>query len=338
MMKMTKKWMIFFLAVMLLTVQAIPGLSEAAEVPESDNHIPFRFASKEEGLELMLGNTEYYALNNENKLEFIMQKKGVTEEEYMAFAKEQALEWTDAEKDVLTLCMQIIEERFDGYGWKMPPLDEVVFIKTTMLEEGGDIAGYTHGTQIYLGEFVGDYAAMDLPEGAVSAELEEYVAHELFHCLTRCNPDFRKAMYEIIHFTVEDKDYELPPSVWEYFINNPDVEHINSHATFVIDGKETECYTAFVTTRHFENKGETFFDLTTTALVPVDGTDVWYPKEQASNFDEVFGRNTGYVVDPEECMADNFRYAVVYGMDGPEGNGYANPEIIEAIDQYFQGK
>ena len=77
---------------MLLTVQVIPGLSEAAEVPESDNHIPFRFASKEEGLELMLGNTEYYALNNENKLEFIMQKKGVTEEEYMAFAKEQVLE------------------------------------------------------------------------------------------------------------------------------------------------------------------------------------------------------------------------------------------------------
>ena len=75
MLKMIKKWMIFFLAVMLLTVQAVPGLSEAAEIQESDNHIPFRFASKEEGLELMLGNTEYYALNNENKLEFIMQKK-----------------------------------------------------------------------------------------------------------------------------------------------------------------------------------------------------------------------------------------------------------------------
>jgi len=129
---------------MLLTVQAVPGLSEAAEIQESDNHIPFRFASKEEGLELMLGNTEYYKLNNENKLEFIMQKKDVTEEEY--------------------------------------------------------------------------------------------------------------------------------------------------------------------------------------------------PKEQASNFDEVFGLNTGYVIDPEECMADNFKYAVIYGMDGPEGNGYANPEIIEAIGKYLQRK
>ena len=37
-------------------------------------------------------------------------------------------------------------------------------------------------------------------------------------------------------------------------------------------------------------------------------------------------------------MADTFKYAVIYGMDGPEGNGYANPEIIEAIGKYLQRK
>ena len=301
----------------------------------TENRLPFRFATKEEGLRLMLANSEYYARNNENKLEFIMQKKDVTEEEYMAFAKEQVLEWTDAEKGVLTLCMRIIEDRFDDYGWKMPPLDEIVFIKTTMLEEGEGIGAYTHGTQIYLGDFVGVYAEMDLPEGEVDDGLAQMVAHEVFHCLTRCNPDFRKGMYEIIHFTVEDQDYELPPSVWEYYINNPDVEHHNAHATFVIDGKEIECFTVFTTTKHFEEKGEQFFDVGTTALVPVDGTDVWYYKEQATNFDDIFGLNTGYVIDPEECMADNFKYAVLCGMDGPEGTGYRNPEIIEGIGRYL---
>ena len=63
----------------------------------------------------------------------------------------------------------------------------------------------------------------------------------------------------------------------------------------------------------------------------------WYTPEQASNFDEVFGTNTGYVIDPEECMADNFSFAVVYGDKGPEGNGYPNPEIIEAIGEYLKG-
>ena len=65
--------------------------------------------------------------------------------------------------------------------------------------------------------------------------------------------------------------------------------------------------------------------------MPIDGSDIYYTPEQAENFDEVFGTNTDYVIDPEECMADNFSYALTYGMSGPDGKGYPNPEIIEGI-------
>ena len=64
----------------------------------------------------------------------------------------------------------------------------------------------------------------------------------------------------------------------------------------------------------------------------IDGTDEYYTPEDADNFDEVFGKNTGYVVDPEECLADNFGYLIAYGMEGPDGKGYPNPEIITAIE------
>ena len=30
-------------------------------------------------------------------------------------------------------------------------------------------------------------------------------------------------------------------------------------------------------------------------------------------------------------MADNFKYAMYYGIDGKDGQGYANPEIIQGI-------
>ena len=63
----------------------------------------------------------------------------------------------------------------------------------------------------------------------------------------------------------------------------------------------------------------------------MDGSDKYYFKEDASNFDDLFGKNTDYVIDPEECMADNFRFAVVYGKKGPEGKGYETPEIIDRI-------
>lgn len=322
--------------VMLLCSLCLPALGEPAEAAENTSAIiPYRFATAEEGRELMLSNEEYFEGINANKIAYIMKNDSSTLEDYKAFCAEQVLEWTDAEKEMISRCMEKVEQAFIRNGWTMPPLETIVFIRTTMKEEG-DAAGYTHGTQIYLTELLKHLAG--LPPESVDTQIMTILAHEMFHCLTRCNPDFRKDMYSIIHFSVEEDDYKLPESVWEYYIANPDVEHHNAHATFMIDGKETECYAAFLTTKHFENEGDIFMAYGTTALVPVDGTDTWYTPEQASNFDEVFGTNTGYVIDPEECMADNFSFAVVYGDKGPEGNGYPNPEIIEAISGYLRGE
>ena len=53
--------------------------------------------------------------------------------------------------------------------------------------------------------------------------------------------------------------------------------------------------------------------------------------EQESNYKDIFGTNSDYVTDPEECMADNFKYAMYYGIEGQNGQGYSNPEIIQGI-------
>ena len=34
-------------------------------------------------------------------------------------------------------------------------------------------------------------------------------------------------------------------------------------------------------------------------------------------------------------MADHFGYTLAYGMDGPKGDGYPNPEIIEGIMDFL---
>jgi len=95
----------------------------------------------------------------------------------------------------------------------------------------------------------------------------------------------------------------------------------------LIDGEQVDYFAAWITTKHFEKEGDSFFFYMTTALVPIDGTDIYYTLEDAENFCEVLGRNTAYVIDPEECMADNFAYAMTYGIDDME---YNSPEIIEA--------
>ncbi|MBQ1492348.1 MAG: hypothetical protein IIZ39_10350 [Blautia sp.] len=53
---------------------------------------------------------------------------------------------------------------------------------------------------------------------------------------------------------------------------------------------------------------------------------------------EVFGRNTGYVIDPKKCLADNFAMAMFFGMEGPEGEGYPSPEIIDGILSYLRAE
>jgi hypothetical protein len=35
-------------------------------------------------------------------------------------------------------------------------------------------------------------------------------------------------------------------------------------------------------------------------------------------------------------MADNFGYLIAYGMKGPEGKGYPDPEIITSIEDILK--
>ena len=294
------------------------------------HEIAHRYASASEGKDLLLANDKYHAGFSQNDIDFRMQRTGATMEEYMAFAGEQARDFTDEEKALIDSYLQAMTASLDEHGYTLPPLDEVTFVKTTMAEEGG-AGGYTHGTTVFVSEVALDVLTSIGNASPGQDSMMLFLWHEIFHCLTRCNPEFRADMYKLVHFTVHDADYVLPPSVMEYHISNPDVEHHDSSATFRIDGKDVECFTDWVTTRHFQKQGDTFFTCGATALVPVDGTDTYYTPDQTANFDEIFGLNTEYVADPEECMADNFSFALTYGTAGQDGNGYKSPEIIEGI-------
>ncbi len=50
--------------------------------------IPHRYASAQEGREIMLSNTEYYDNMTQNDLDFRMRKSGATKEEYLEASRE----------------------------------------------------------------------------------------------------------------------------------------------------------------------------------------------------------------------------------------------------------
>ena len=294
------------------------------------NALGYRFADAKEAAQLLLSNRHYYDNLTQNDLNYRLQKLDATLEALEAFAAEQTLDYTDAEKERIDQSLALIEKNCAERGYALPPMDDIVFAKTTMLEECG-AGAYTHGTQIYLGERLMKRGFDDDPK--IQAYFDSVVAHELFHCLTRNHPDFRAAMYGILGFTVVDEDYVFPPEIREQIISNPDVEHHNAYAAFEINGEKKNCVVLFTTPKPFEQAGDRFFDEMVTALVPVDDLSTMYTSEDAANFWDVFGRNTDYVVDPEEAMADNFSYIIIYGLDGME---YQTPEIIQAIDELLK--
>ncbi len=137
-----------------------------------------------------------------------------------------------------------------------------------------------------------------------------------------------------MHYRFADADFVVSPEIREMIIANPDVEHHNAYAAFEINGKMTDCLVVFAATKNFERAGDNFFDCTITGLVPIDDLSTLYTADDAANFWDVFGRNTEYVIDPAETLADNFSYALIYGMNGSKE--YNNPEIIQAIDSLLK--
>ena len=316
------------------TAESTTKASAEAAADSSDSparyDITHHYADKEEAIACYLSNDDYLNGMGSFELEFKVQKKGATLDELKDFAVTKMQEFSEEDKKILDKSLEEMAAMAAEKGYQLPELDEIILIKSTQEEESGS-AAYTHGTQIYFSDYLIELLKSEDPEKYQSGK--ELLWHELFHCLTRNNPDFRKDMYKIIHFTVTDQDFELPPSVKAITISNPDVEHHNSYASFKIKGKDVECFTGLISTKPFEKKGDSFFYSMETALIPIDGSDTYYLPEDASNFWDVFGQNTDYVIDPEECMADNFSYAMTYGLDGME---YKNPEIIESILDYLK--
>lgn len=311
-----KKIFLIILAVLLVWLAADIIVTEIYA-----RKIPHRFASAEEGRELMLSNTEYYSAMTQIDIEARLGRSGATLDELLDASTAEVKSFNIIEKYLLDRRIAHMARTLSRNGYELPQLEEIVYIKTDMTTEGIGASGYTHGTQIYLNSI--NVLISAIPGG--SEYFEQLLWHELFHCLTRNNPGFRAEMYSLIDFTVAETDFEFPPCIRDVYCSNPDVEHHDAYATFNIDGQDIDCYLVWI---YLPGEVEAP-DLP--VLVPIDGTDTYYLPEQASDFFEVFGGNADYYIDPEEFMADNFKYAMYYGIEGQGGEGYPQPEIIQGI-------
>ena len=158
------------------------------------------------------------------------------------------------------------------------------------------------------------------------------MAHELFHLLTRTDHAFKAAMYQTIGFTVLDNEINFPAELIGKKISNPDISRYDSYATFTIQGIAQNCTMMIYTEKPYENGN--LFDYLKIGLIPLneemiplqqEGKTVIHDIEEATDFYTQVGKNTSYIINPEEILADNFAFTLTNKSDIP------NPEIIDRI-------
>ena len=285
------------------------------------HRIAYRVADRAEGQTLRLGNTDYFKNLTQNDLDYRLHTPGATLDAVKKLAADEVRDFSDTEKALLAQSVARIERRVASLGVTLPFHDEIVYVKTTMREEG-DAGAYTHKNEIYLGESLFAYAAD--PERY--DDFDSIMLHEMFHCLSRNDAPFRAAMYALIGFTVAE---EVPFSkdVRDHILSNPDVERYDNYASFTVDGKPANCIIVPYL-EDYQEGFESFFDHITVSLVPVDEPNRFIPASEVPDFNDRVGENTGYVIAAEECMADNFSYAIVYDTGRYE---WPTPEILNGV-------
>lgn len=80
--------------------------------------IPHRFASKEEGKEIMLANTDYYNNYSQNDIDFRMQKTGATLDELLEESKKSVQKFNIFEKIYIDHCFAKMQKTIRKNGFR----------------------------------------------------------------------------------------------------------------------------------------------------------------------------------------------------------------------------
>lgn len=286
---------------------------------------------------VMLINPEFY--NEEQAAEYLtdsdylnnfgtfdvqsrLRCKDCSAENVKAFVAKQVSPWDEESVGTIQRIISYLNKNIESNGYKLPLPAKVPFMLTTMAEEG-DCMAYTRKEGI---------AIKSSATYRVSANI---VAHELFHVLTRNNPEFKAAMYELIGFKTLKSDIAVPESFKNMMISNPDVEHHNTYATFKIDGKDVDCAMFIYSDREWT--GRSFFDYLNIGLLEIDkekctlilkdGKPVIHRVGEAEDFFDKVGVGTDYIIDPEEILADNF---------GDVMCNYTGSELTKSMHELLQ--
>ena len=265
-----------------------------------------RFAGAAEGARVLSSPDVFVrAMSPFDRSARLKTDKDVSEAEYLAFVGRQSTEWTSAEEARIRPILEQFRERTADLNLPLP--STILLVKTTGLEEG--MLPYCRD------------AAVVIPTNVVEGDagkLQRVIFHELFHVYRTHNPAARRGLYRIIGFDV-CPEIDLPPELRSRKLTNPDAPLIDSFIELrTADGVIAVTPVLFARTERYDTKSGIFESMVFNLMVltkagdhfeaarlPGGRADIRDPAQLPNYLDQV-GRNTKYVIHPEEILADNF--------------------------------
>lgn len=244
---MTKRFL-GLLVVSMLTVSILSGCSQPADpkatTQENEEIAEIVEESNDNNMEkvdlgvlspVFLDATEAAtALSNEDEYIMVLSsydyaakyksEKPLDKEERLAFFKLKTLDFNDNERARIEEAMMVIHNKIADAGIALP--ESVGFIKTDGTEEGG--AAYTRALNIIIPK---QYFNMN------KKRFDALISHEYFHVYSRYFSEHRPELYELIGFKTS-KGVNLPESIKELTIANPDAPDTIYYFTDIFEGKK----------------------------------------------------------------------------------------------------
>ncbi len=295
----------------------------------------FVFATVEQGRKILTARDEFVqALSPFDRAARLKTDKEISEKDYLEFVGQSVLDWTEAEKQQMTSALKVVQT---GLSRCPLPLPKTIYlIKTSGVEEGN--ATYTRDHAIVLPK-------SDVAPGRPANPRLLY--HELFHVLSRANPDLREKLYKAIGFEKCD-EVTFPENLKSRRITNPDGPR-NDHCIAVqVAGRPVWAIPILfsLAERYDPNRDGEFFNYMQFRFMVVP-TDANSPavkstpagheprlveQSQLSGYFEQIGRNTQYTIHPDEILADNFASLMM------QDRNVRSPKILKKIEAVLSGK
>lgn len=282
------------------------------------------FASADEGRRILMTRDDFIRrLSPFDRSARMKTDRPVSETEFLDHVGESALAWDEAGKKEITDALLSIKPRIERLSLPLPAT--IYLVRTSGEEDGGP--PYTRGDAIVI------------PKPWLTGNkdmIPRMLCHEIFHILTRRNPGLRERLYETIGF-INIGEIQLPASLAARRITNPDALG-NDHGIRVrVSGREVWAVPVLIAgaEKYDTRRGGNIFDYLTFKLMPVQLSDTPPANGEASprlldirevsGYLEKVGRNTQYLVHPEEILAENFVLLLM------EERSVPSPEIIQKM-------